>query len=269
MLWLALVGCGAPALPETEWVDVPPTPVRDVALEGVDDRDLVGHWTVVVIGYLTCPDVCPTALRGLSEVAGEEDVEVWFVSIDPDRDRGRLADVRWYHESIRGLTGTREALDELVATLGLAYAPDGTSWEHSTSAAVVDPEANVVGYALQPGNGASMRRVLDRVRRAHEPHADLWTAEGPPTAEMWAIYGRLSADVLGVEARGYEEAHLHQTVVRDGRARMETRSSLPRGSVLEPGGTHLMIGGGSAPDDSVLVDLRLADRQVLVAAPVR
>lgn len=269
MLLALVVACTGPELPETEWFQVPPAPVRDLRIEGVTEADLVGRWTLVVVGWMSCPDVCPAALRGLASVAAEDDVQVWFVSIDPDRDRDRLQDVAWYHDDLRGLTGTRDALDGLVQTLGLSYAPDGDAWEHSTSAALVDPEANLVGYVLQPSDPLSLRRALDRARASYEPHADLWTADGPPGAEMWAVYGELKAGVQGVRAPGYGQAQLHQTVVRDGRARMEPRSSLPAGSRLEPGGTHLMVGGGSPPADRLLLDLELSDGRALVLAPVR
>ena len=53
--------------------------------------DFKGKVVTIFFGYTQCPDVCPTALSGMSEVmqqlGGDSDkLQVLFVTVDPERD---------------------------------------------------------------------------------------------------------------------------------------------------------------------------------------
>ena len=91
------------------------------------------------------------------------------MSVDPERDDlTRIgAYVRWFDGRIRGLTGSRAQLDHAVQALGLHYervTEDGVvRVEHSTAAAVVDPQGRLVGYTLRPSDGAAFARDLRAV----------------------------------------------------------------------------------------------------------
>jgi len=75
-------------------------PVPEFTLTRMDGKsferkNLLGKWTFLYFGYTLCPDVCPTELTALSEVAAmlrKEGVQSsWqqvFVSVDPERDTG-------------------------------------------------------------------------------------------------------------------------------------------------------------------------------------
>jgi protein SCO1/2 len=57
----------------------------------VNQGVLNGKWSAVFFGYTYCPDVCPTTLQTLAQAkvalgAAARDLQVVFVSVDPDRD---------------------------------------------------------------------------------------------------------------------------------------------------------------------------------------
>ena len=90
----------------------------DFSLTGPDGKiisleDFRDKLVLVYFGYTFCPDVCPITLSKLKLVMldlGEkaEDVQVIFISIDPERDNyKRLKDyVPYFHPTFIGLTGS-------------------------------------------------------------------------------------------------------------------------------------------------------------------
>ncbi len=72
---------------------------------------------LIYFGYTFCPDVCPVTLSNLkllmlSLQEKAEDVQVIFISIDPERDTyEKLKDyVPYFHPTFIGLTGSEEDL---------------------------------------------------------------------------------------------------------------------------------------------------------------
>lgn len=259
-----------PADAPTTWVAIdPPRPLRDwrVADEAGAPwpaAALVGGWTVVEIGYTSCPDVCPTGLTRLAEVLDlDRGLRGLFLAVDPDRDRAHLrAYVGYFHPRLRGATGDRAAVDQAVDELGASYElmPDGAV-DHSTAYFVVDPHANVVAAIPPPATAAELATALAEVRADRAPALDatLWSPRRPPGTPGVA-YGRLhnrGRTPLVVSVVG---AELHRTVVHDGVARMEPVPALtvaPGATVtLAPGGLHLML---PARDAAPVLELRTAD----------
>ncbi|GMR18745.1 MAG: SCO family protein [Gammaproteobacteria bacterium] len=75
-----------------------------------DYRDRI---VIVLFGYTSCPDVCPTSLYTLKQVMdklGEDSgqVQVLLITVDPERDSSeRLKEyVSYFHRDFIGLTGT-------------------------------------------------------------------------------------------------------------------------------------------------------------------
>jgi protein SCO1/2 len=61
----------------------------------ISQASLQGKWSYVFFGYMSCPDVCPNTLHELNSFrslladeagAEPEELQVIFVSVDPDRD---------------------------------------------------------------------------------------------------------------------------------------------------------------------------------------
>jgi protein SCO1/2 len=79
----------------------------------VTDKTFAGKPSVILFGYTSCPDFCPTALSELStwlNALGPNayKLNVLFISIDPERDTSaRLKEyLLSFDPRIRGLTGT-------------------------------------------------------------------------------------------------------------------------------------------------------------------
>ena len=92
----------------------------------VDQTMMNGKWSLVFFGFTYCPDYCPTTLTGLAATKARmgdkaKDLQIAFVSVDPERDTPRaLKDYLssdGFPKGTIGLTGTPEQ----VATAAKAY----------------------------------------------------------------------------------------------------------------------------------------------------
>src|SRR5512135_927721 len=83
--------------------------------------DLRGKWILLAYGYTHCPDVCPLTLSHLRDVkktidANSDQVQVVFVTIDPDRDTTDIMRQYVAHfdqqftQKFKGLTGTPQEI---------------------------------------------------------------------------------------------------------------------------------------------------------------
>lgn len=149
-----------------EWLENPRSVVGfnlETEAGEFDNRSLAGRWTIVLFGFLHCPDVCPTSLSQLVTLADslagadiDEDVAFVFVSVDPGRDSvadiGRY--VRHFDPSILGVTGKQNQLASFASSLGIQFRVSADADEytvaHSVSYSVIDPDGFLRGR-FQPG----------------------------------------------------------------------------------------------------------------------
>lgn len=139
----------------------------------VDESILKGKWSVVFFGFTFCPDVCPTTLAAMDAVkrdlgAAGKDLQVIFVSIDPERDtpgalKAYLADVG--PAGTLGLTGTPEQVAKAAKEYRVYYRKSGDgadyTMDHSTAAYLMDPRGEfslVLPYGLAPAEKARLIR---------------------------------------------------------------------------------------------------------------
>jgi len=131
-LLVVLAGCRPSAADFNGTYLDPPMPAKDVTLaapEGpVQLSDFAGEYVVLNFGYTSCPDVCPATLATLARakrLLGEdgEDVQVVFVSVDPERDQPqRAADyAAAFDSSFVGLSGSPEAIADAASAYGVFY----------------------------------------------------------------------------------------------------------------------------------------------------
>jgi protein SCO1/2 len=120
--------------------------------------DYDGKIRFIFFGYTSCPDICPTALAFISASLKQltpdelEQVQVFFVSVDPERDTPqKLADyTKYFHPKILGITGTKTEIDQVVKQYGSAYrkvesdSAMGYLVDHSASVYVVGQKGKVV-----------------------------------------------------------------------------------------------------------------------------
>ncbi len=109
-----------------------PKPV-DFLLEGPGGPVRLSQFQDEVVllffGFTHCPDVCPTTLlalkRAYERLTPEEraQVQVVFVSVDPERDPPEVADryAKAFNEAFIGLSGSPEAVREAAQAFGVFY----------------------------------------------------------------------------------------------------------------------------------------------------
>jgi protein SCO1/2 len=123
----------------------------------VTQADLLGHPSVMFFGFTECPDVCPTAMAEASSWLTElgpaaADLEVYFVSVDPERDtQERLAAyLSPFHPDIVGLTGPVDDVHAMLRAYGIHFRrvdlPEGGyTMDHSASFLLFDQTADIAG----------------------------------------------------------------------------------------------------------------------------
>ena len=133
----------------------------------IAETSLHGKWTFVFFGYLSCPDVCPNTLHELStfrallkdETGAEpDDLQVIFVSVDPDRDStAKLASyVAHFNKKFIGATAGKGAIDRLTRQFGAGYeieaetSPGQYLVAHTSAIFLVDPYGRLVATFSQP-----------------------------------------------------------------------------------------------------------------------
>ncbi|MFO1394943.1 MAG: SCO family protein [Steroidobacteraceae bacterium] len=131
-----------------------------------------GHWTLVFFGYTSCPDVCPTTLamlvnvaKALRDLPQAERPRVLFVSVDPERDDpARLAAyVRFFDPAFEGATGDAAAVAAAAGAFGVPYlkvpVPGGAyNMDHGTGIFLVGPGGRLVAYSSAPHDAATLAR---------------------------------------------------------------------------------------------------------------
>lgn len=149
---------------------VPPFELTRTDGAPLDNRALLGRWTLAFFGFTHCPDVCPTALavfRQLDALAKADPaappLALWFVSVDPARDTPQvLGDyARYFSPAIVAATGDAAALAALTPALGIVYAQSplpggGYTVDHSTQLVVFDPQGRLAAIVRPPHDAAAI-----------------------------------------------------------------------------------------------------------------
>lgn len=116
-----------------------------------------GRYVALYFGYTSCPDVCPTTLATLREALSrlgedENQFQVLFVSVDPERDTPEYASVfaSRFNPNFLGLTGSPEEIDAVARQFGIFYKanpPDDGGFytvDHTATTLVLDREGSLV-----------------------------------------------------------------------------------------------------------------------------
>ncbi len=128
------------------------------------DKDLTDAWTLVMFGFLTCPDVCPFTLANLEAAVSETGMrvrpdnvpKVIFISVDPERDADSVSEyAQYFHPDFKSFTGERADIDGLIEATDSFYRllePDSDGYyevQHSSSVSVIAPDGTLRAK-LQP-----------------------------------------------------------------------------------------------------------------------
>lgn len=173
----------------------PPDPRPEFQLrsgmEIVHKSAFVGRPLVVVFGFTSCPDVCPTTMSRLARamaLLGEDaaNVQVALISVDPDRDDPER--IQTYASSFDprfiGLTGDRETLATVARDFGIHHQIAGESSHAGHGMPAEDPAENHAAHAPEHTaddylvDHTTIVTVLDAAGNARL----LWAYETPPEA---------------------------------------------------------------------------------------
>ncbi len=118
--------------------------------------DFRGKVVVLFFGYTQCPDVCPTTMAEMAAVMKElgpaaDDVQVLFVTLDPERDTQELlaSYVPAFDKRFLGLRGTLEQTAQTAKDFKLYFAKvegreEGSyTIDHMSGSYVFDKEGRV------------------------------------------------------------------------------------------------------------------------------
>ena len=118
--------------------------------------DFRGKAGVLLFGFASCPDVCPTTLADMARVMRElgpdaERVQVLFVTVDPERDTQEVLAkyVPAFHPGFLGLRGDLEATRAVAKEFKVYFekrpgeTPGSYSVDHSAQSYVIDPQGRL------------------------------------------------------------------------------------------------------------------------------
>lgn len=138
--------------------------------------DFRGKVVLVVFGYTSCPDVCPTTLQDYAQAMkrlGDEAsrVQLLFVTVDPARDTAALLRqyVPAFDPSFLGLRGDDKAIERVTQDFHVYAQAHPTkpgepySVDHASQVFAFDPEGRlrlVIPASTKPDDIASDLRTL-------------------------------------------------------------------------------------------------------------
>lgn len=147
--------------------------------EHFTDANVEDAWTLVMFGFLSCPDVCPFTLGNLEAAVSETGMRVRpdnvprvvFISVDPARDAGYVSEyAKFFHPDFRGFTGDRTAIDTLVEATDSAYRftrPDKDGWydvHHTSAVSVIAPDGTLRAKLQPPFDPGLTAEFLARLQ---------------------------------------------------------------------------------------------------------
>jgi protein SCO1/2 len=148
--------------------------VSSVSGQSLSQANLMGKPHALFFGFTHCPEICPTTLYELDSLLDQlgaegRGIEVWFVTLDPERDTPAALGsyVSAISARITAVTGTAEALAKMARGFGIhakRVALDNGDYtiDHTASVLLLDRNgqlANIIGY------GESTQTALDKLRR--------------------------------------------------------------------------------------------------------
>ena len=184
--WLSGSGPSEPPETEATWLEggrlITDFDLIDQDETRFDNERLQGQWTFMFFGFTYCPDICPMSLAAmnhieslLADTGDNEDLQVVFVSVDPERDTpDRLAEyVSWFGEDYLGVTGEMERIEVLTRDLGIVHARHDTDdgdyqIDHSAQFLLINPDGHLQAIFRYPHEPESIASDFRQMRAYHE-----------------------------------------------------------------------------------------------------
>ncbi len=143
----------------------------------VTSESFHGKFVLMLFGYTSCPDVCPTALATIAaavDLLGDRasDVQPIFVTVDPERDTPAVLAryVAAFHDRLVGLTGSAEQIRRVTEDFRVYYARAGTGanyWiDHSAYVYLLRPDGRMLTYFKPDTTAEAIARAITDVMAA-------------------------------------------------------------------------------------------------------
>lgn len=165
-----------------------PAALPAFALQDQNGKDFTqdnfkGRWTLVLMGYTHCPDVCPFTLSNLEAVIAQTSLRVrpdnvprvLFLAVDPKRDKPVMRDyIQQFHPDFVAATGDWAQVKTLVEGLDgfVRYvkkqAEDVYEVQHSAAISVIAPDGRIVAKIsppMEPGATAEYLAAMQQKYR--------------------------------------------------------------------------------------------------------
>ena len=161
-----------------------PRPIEDLALRDqygnpFTERRLIGNWNLVIAGYTGAAEPLMDRLTLITyaknRLADHPDLQQitrgLFITVDPDTDTPEVlnAFMARFSPDYLALTGSAEAIDSTGRALGFIVSrsrmaePKDYRIEHSSSIALIDPDANFIGLFTGALDAASIAADITRL----------------------------------------------------------------------------------------------------------
>ncbi len=161
----------------------------DVTLEDTDGepfelaRDLRGTPTLLFFGYSSCPDICPIHLAAIASAmdtagVGFDELDVVFVSVDPERDTPEQIEdfLSNFSSEMIGLHGRLEVVEGALAQLDMG-GPVVEGPDPRGDGDLIGHPAQVIGF---DADGQAERTWPFGARRSD------WVNDLPKVVEEWS-----------------------------------------------------------------------------------
>ncbi len=135
---------------------IEPFSLIDEAGNNFTNQHLKGKWSLLFLGYLSCPDVCPTTMMKLTSalpelIKAQPNTQVLLLSVDPKRDTSSNIKkyTEYFHDDIIGLRAEHKELYPFVRNLGLMYSIppqevlENYYVDHSGTVVLLNPNAEI------------------------------------------------------------------------------------------------------------------------------
>ncbi len=124
-----------------------PRQLTPFQLGSFSQNQLLHHWTFLFFGFTHCNEVCPLTLtelkRAYALLKGRyPELQVIFVSIDPQRDRGSAVRryVHSFNQDFIGLSGSSAQTQALQKRFGVVVEQSSATLNHSSSLFLINPQ---------------------------------------------------------------------------------------------------------------------------------
>lgn len=138
---------------------IEPFSLQDPSGGAFTNANLTGRWTALTFGFATCPDICPTTLAELPAVFGpalDKNAQVYFVSIDPERDTLPILKdyVAHFDPRFHAATADVDTLTRFAANLGAVFEKQANgngamdyTMAHSATIFLINPSGQLAAMA--------------------------------------------------------------------------------------------------------------------------